>query len=104
MTGFPFPYVIVASNGQVMRTLHAATLGEHRVAVEAALSALLLDQPAAEPKPAPQPAGASLLTQGEMARQQGYTGDCCSHCQQFRMKQSGHCMVCDACGTTTGCS
>lgn len=100
---FPFPYMIVASNGQIMRTLHPAALGEHRPAVELALSNLLLEQTVA-PNPEPTSASTGLLTQGEIARQQGYTGDCCSHCHQFRMKQSGHCMVCDACGTTTGCS
>lgn len=40
----------------------------------------------------------------ERSRAQGYTGDACSTCGQFRMKQAGHCLVCDECGTTTGCS
>lgn len=35
---------------------------------------------------------------------QGYTGDMCSNCNSFRMKISGHCQVCEECGTTTGCS
>ena len=34
----------------------------------------------------------------------GYTGDECSNCHGMRMKVSGHCMVCEDCGTTTGCS
>lgn len=38
------------------------------------------------------------------AVQSGYTGDQCSHCSSMRMKISGHCMVCEDCGTTTGCS
>lgn len=38
------------------------------------------------------------------AVQSGYTGDQCSHCSSMRMKVSGHCMVCEDCGTTTGCS
>jgi hypothetical protein len=38
------------------------------------------------------------------AKAQGYTGDQCSHCNSMRMKISGHCMVCESCGTTTGCS
>lgn len=38
------------------------------------------------------------------ARGQGYTGDQCDNCQSMRMKISGHCMVCEDCGTTTGCS
>jgi len=46
--------------------------------------------------------------QPAMGKQQavmsGYTGDQCSNCQSMRMKVSGHCMVCEDCGTTTGCS
>lgn len=38
------------------------------------------------------------------ARAQGYTGDVCNHCGGARMKMAGHCMVCDDCGETTGCS
>ena len=38
------------------------------------------------------------------ALQSGFTGDQCSNCNSMRMKISGHCMVCEDCGTTTGCS
>jgi ribonucleoside-diphosphate reductase alpha chain len=38
------------------------------------------------------------------AQQSGYTGDQCDNCSSMKMKISGHCMVCDECGTTTGCS
>lgn len=38
------------------------------------------------------------------ARQSGYTGDQCDNCSSMKMKISGHCMVCEDCGTTTGCS
>jgi hypothetical protein len=38
------------------------------------------------------------------AKQAGYTGDICSNCGSPRMKMAGHCMVCENCGTTTGCS
>lgn len=38
------------------------------------------------------------------ALQMGYTGDQCSNCNSMRMKIAGHCMVCEDCGTTTGCS
>jgi ribonucleoside-diphosphate reductase alpha chain len=60
---------------------------------------------------APQPSHAALaqppLDAGERrarAQMQGYTGDQCSNCNSLRMKVSGHCMVCEDCGTTTGCS
>lgn len=39
-----------------------------------------------------------------IARSQGYTGDICINCHGIRLKQSGHCAVCEDCGTTTGCS
>lgn len=48
------------------------------------------------------------ISSGEMtatqAKQQGYTGDTCDHCGSARMRVSGHCNVCEDCGTTTGCS
>jgi hypothetical protein len=34
----------------------------------------------------------------------GYTGDQCDNCNSMKMKISGHCKVCEDCGTTTGCS
>ena len=40
----------------------------------------------------------------QVAVASGYTGDQCSNCNSMRMKVSGHCMVCEDCGTTTGCS
>ena len=49
-------------------------------------------------------ASSSQETRREIARASGYTGDTCSNCQGIRMKVSGHCTVCEDCGTTTGCS
>lgn len=46
----------------------------------------------------------STFTSHELARHQGYTGDQCSNCNSMHMKISGHCLVCEDCGTTTGCS
>lgn len=37
-------------------------------------------------------------------RSQGYSGDVCRDCQGSRMKWAGHCLVCEDCGSTTGCS
>jgi ribonucleoside-diphosphate reductase alpha chain len=75
-----------------------------------AATALKLDQaPAAfnagELHPIPSPPPSSDLSQRRtQAQLQGYTGDQCSNCNSMRMKVSGHCMVCEDCGTTTGCS
>lgn len=40
----------------------------------------------------------------EHARGLGFTGDQCTSCNSMKMKVSGHCLVCEDCGTTTGCS
>lgn len=101
MTGFPYPYVLVVSDGKSIRSLLPAQLGRAAPMIDAALCDLLA---APATSPTAEPSRAQTMTQGELARAQGYTGDCCTTCGQFRMKPSGHCLVCDACGTTTGCS
>jgi ribonucleoside-diphosphate reductase alpha chain len=53
------------------------------------------------PTPPPSQDKNALRSQAQL---QGYTGDQCSNCNSMRMKVSGHCMVCEDCGTTTGCS
>lgn len=45
----------------------------------------------------------SLLTQGEMARTAGYTGDVCPQCHGFRVKRTGTCVTCEDCGNNAGC-
>ncbi len=55
------------------------------------------------PNPTPPPSQ-DLGVLRSQAQMQGYTGDQCSNCNSMRMKVSGHCMVCEDCGTTTGCS
>jgi ribonucleoside-diphosphate reductase alpha chain len=56
-----------------------------------------------DPIPSPPP-GLDLKVLRQEAQMKGYTGDQCSNCNSMRMKVSGHCMVCEDCGTTTGCS
>jgi len=56
-----------------------------------------------DPIPSPPPSRDLAELRAE-ARMKGYTGDQCSNCSSMRMKVSGHCMVCEDCGTTTGCS
>lgn len=103
MSGFPYPYTLVVSDGKSIRSLLPAQLGRAAPMIDAALRDLFLTPTPPTPDPAVL-ATVQTMTQGEMARAQGYTGDCCTTCGQFRMKQSGHCLVCDGCGTTTGCS
>lgn len=65
------------------------------------------------PVPAPPPAvllkseampAALPVLNREAARGSGYTGDPCSACQSLQVKRNGSCLVCEACGQTTGCS
>jgi ribonucleoside-diphosphate reductase alpha chain len=56
-----------------------------------------------DPIPSPPPSQDAKLLRQE-AQMKGYTGDQCSNCNSMRMKVSGHCLVCEDCGTTTGCS
>jgi ribonucleoside-diphosphate reductase alpha chain len=44
------------------------------------------------------------LDERKIAILSGYTGDSCSRCAGMRMRRNGTCMVCEECGTTTGCS
>lgn len=38
------------------------------------------------------------------AKDQGYTGDVCQICGSLRMKRNGACLLCEDCGSTSGCS
>jgi ribonucleoside-diphosphate reductase alpha chain len=38
------------------------------------------------------------------AKANGYTGDVCTECSGVRLRQTGHCWVCETCGTSGGCS
>ena len=55
------------------------------------------------PIPSPPPSRDIRELRAE-AQMKGYTGDQCTTCNSLRMKVSGHCLVCEDCGTTTGCS
>lgn len=39
-----------------------------------------------------------------VARTMGFTGDVCVNCGGVRMVRNGSCLMCNDCGTTTGCS
>jgi len=40
----------------------------------------------------------------DLSRRAGYTGDGCSSCGSMRVRRNGTCVVCEDCGTTSGCS
>lgn len=50
------------------------------------------------------PTEEGLQTAREYARTQGYTGDPCFTCGSLSTRYSGTCLVCDSCGSTSGCS
>ena len=39
-----------------------------------------------------------------LAKSLGYTGEQCTHCSSMRVKRNGSCLLCEDCGTTSGCS
>jgi ribonucleoside-diphosphate reductase alpha chain len=41
---------------------------------------------------------------GSYAKSLGYTGEQCSNCSSIRVKRNGSCLLCEDCGTTSGCS
>lgn len=51
----------------------------------------------------PEPARVPQMDKS-VAKQSGYTGDQCTNCNSMKMRIAGHCLVCEECGTTTGCS
>jgi ribonucleoside-diphosphate reductase alpha chain len=54
------------------------------------------------PKPVSVAAGNQMAAM--MGRKAGYTGQSCSSCGSVRVRRNGTCIVCDDCGTTSGCS
>ena len=43
-------------------------------------------------------------TTHQEAKLRGYNGDPCSECGNFTLSRNGHCLKCDTCGATNGCS
>lgn len=110
MTEQPLAFVVVVTDGAILRTLHPSGLGEARAAViEHVVRDHLFGAQAALPVPiapmgAPPVTPETTLTQREMASAQGFTGDACRTCGSFTMRRVGTCLTCQACGSTTGCS
>ena len=48
--------------------------------------------------------GKKVFSDSAASKLQGYTGDCCRGCGQYKMVRSGTCLKCDNCGETSGCS
>lgn len=99
-------FVIVATDGETIRTLHPAAFGAQATALEAIVRAALVPPaPMIEARAVkPEPVVDATLTQAEIARQRGYTGDMCQNpaCGAFAMKRAGTCLTCDVCASSFG--
>jgi hypothetical protein len=45
----------------------------------------------------------STLTQSEIARHSGFTGNACEQCGGFNLRRTGTCETCEDCGWNKGC-
>jgi hypothetical protein len=93
---------VLVSDGRMVATLEVCDICE---AVSTNLANAILRTGKLWKRPGVTPPKAKpAMTQAEMSRARGYSGDACSTCNMFSLRQSGHCQVCDNCGSTTGCS
>ena len=103
----PTDYMIVADISGMMRVIGARAMTDNeRAAVEQILRSRFStpDQVIPPAKtPMNPPKVTEMMTQGEIARAQGYTGNPCHHCGSLRMKMSGTCETCQDCGWNPGC-
>lgn len=105
-----YPWVICVSDGYTIRTIHPAAFhSDDRDIIEPIIERTLI--PSVRPidramlmESKPKYPSTPEKSKREIAREHGYTGDPCGNCGEFRLKNSGHCQVCENCGTTTGCS
>lgn len=100
-----YPYTVIVSDGIVIRTLHKPAFGQDATALEAIIARALSPGVPIPPKIVEIPnERAATLTQSEIARESGYTGDPCDVCGAFKLRRTGTCVTCEACGANSGCS
>ncbi len=87
------------------------SLGEHRSNEVNGLSGPIPEAPQSVMTPGPAKpysvtvsAGATRSEAADFSRRAGYTGDGCTSCGSMRVRRNGTCVVCEDCGTTSGCS
>src|SRR5690606_20240126 len=79
-------------------------LGEVATEEQQETTALFSDKAAADAAAAKSEAKKLEADRRMKSIMQGYTGNCCSECQNFTMVRNGTCEKCDTCGATSGCS
>lgn len=103
----PLPFVLVVTDGSGMRAFHRAVLPEnHRAAVDVIVRHALARIAAMAQIPSPAAAAqvsTATMTQHEISRASGYTGEVCRACGSFATKRTGTCVTCEACGSNEGC-
>lgn len=104
----PFPFVLVVTDGKIMRTLHRPAFAPGDLAALDAIIDKMVTEPIAQPVIPTikeiSPEKAATLTQSEIAREQGFTGDPCTNCGAFKLIRTGTCTTCTQCGANSGCS
>lgn len=86
-------------------TLPAGQTGQPPASATSAHSAPpVLDQAPRTLKPVGITAGQAAQSASALGRKAGYTGQSCGSCSSMRVRRNGTCIVCDDCGTTSGCS
>jgi ribonucleoside-diphosphate reductase alpha chain len=72
-------------------------------AFPAAARAVATEAPAAPAAAAADPSAGAAWAR-DQAKRAGYTGESCATCGSVRVRRNGTCVVCEDCGTTSGCS
>jgi predicted RNA-binding Zn-ribbon protein involved in translation (DUF1610 family) len=88
-----------------IRSFHAAALHQGNVEyISEVIERQLEKVRALEHKPdVPARSTVSTLTQAEIARNSGYTGNACEQCGSFNLRRTGTCETCEDCGWNKGC-
>lgn len=51
-----------------------------------------------------QKTGTAMLAASRRAKEIGYEGDPCGTCGALKLRRNGACLLCDSCGSASGCS
>lgn len=105
-----YDFVVIYEDASTVRRLEPSAFTENQrrailyICARAGIDPFPIPEDHGTPAPAGMDRKGDKVARRATSKAQGYTGDECSRCHMFTMKQSGHCLVCDSCGETTGCS
>src|SRR3954462_4319269 len=101
-----FLLVTIEPQTGTIRSFHAAALQQGSVEyINQVIVHQLEKVRALERKPdvTQPPMTESTLTQSEIARHSGFTGNACEQCGGFNLRRTGTCETCEDCGWNKGC-